>query len=115
MTPYKSKFTEAGEYDLSGSTMATKPVEKETPAELPKVIESGKPKFVRITANTADMSTTEVMDEKRNVLKEFDSYLPRFVSRHEDGIDFTIEIETGRILNWRSDAADMIAKAISEK
>jgi len=62
-----------------------------------------KEKVIRINAKCSDMFSASIVDEKGKVLKEYDGYVPRFFPGEHFGdyIELDIELETGRILNWK--------------
>ena len=62
-----------------------------------------KAKVIRINAKCSDMFSASIVDETGKTLKEYDGYVPRFFPGEHFGdyIELDIELETGRILNWK--------------
>lgn len=68
-----------------------------------------------ITAKTSDNCYAILEDKDGNVLKEHDGYVPNFMpgqhvgeepdSHYGDFIILSIDIETGKILNWKKPTA----------
>lgn len=62
-----------------------------------------KAKIIQVTAKCSDMFSVAVRDEKGEILKEYNGYVPDFFpgQHYGDYIELDIELETGRILNWK--------------
>lgn len=62
-----------------------------------------KAKIIRINAKCSDMFSADVIDETGKLLKEYNGYVPRFFPGQHFGdyIELDIELETGKILNWK--------------
>lgn len=62
-----------------------------------------KAKIIRINAKCSDMFSADVVDETGKILKEYNGYVPDFFpgQHYGDYIELDIELETGRILNWK--------------
>jgi hypothetical protein len=58
-------------------------------------------KTIRICAKCSDMFSASLNDGK--TIKQYEGYVPDFFpeEHYGDYIEFTIDIETGKILNWR--------------
>ena len=69
------------------------------------------PKILHISGKTSDLCYARLEDKDGNVLKEHDGYVPEFMpgqhvgeepdSHYGDYIILSIDIETGKILNWK--------------
>lgn len=56
---------------------------------------------LQISGKVSDLCVTTLLDEKGEVLKEHDGYVPKFMPENGgDYIYLEIDIETGKILNW---------------
>jgi len=67
------------------------------------IIHSMKATIIKITAKCSDLFSATVIDEKGNVIKEYDGYVPKFFPGEHFGdyVELDIELATGKILNWR--------------
>jgi len=61
------------------------------------------PKIVKINAKCSDLCFTEVLDGNGNVIAEHDGYVPEFMpgEHYGDYVELKIDIETGKLLNWK--------------
>jgi len=58
-------------------------------------------KYVSVSAKSGDLNHLQLLDENLNLLDEHDGYVPPSAIGEGDYIDFTIDNETGRILDWK--------------
>ena len=61
------------------------------------------PKIVKINAKCSDLCFTEVLAGNGNVIAEHDGYVPEFMpgEHYGDYVELKIDIETGKLLNWK--------------
>lgn len=62
-----------------------------------------KPKTIQISAKCSDGFGAYVFDEAREIVGDYQGYVPDFLSGDmgEDYIDLEIDLDTGKILNWK--------------
>lgn len=76
-----------------------------------KVTDNKTPKILNITGKTSDLCFSELVAADGTTLKENDGYVPAMMpgqllgqdpdSHYGDYIILSIDIETGKILNWK--------------
>ena len=67
-----------------------------------------KAKTISISAKCSDLFYANILDEKGNSIKEYDGYVPDFFpdKHYGDYVMLKIDIETGKILNWKAPTQD---------
>ena len=75
-----------------------------------------KPKTVHISAKCSDLCFTQIEDENGNMIAEHDGYVPAFMpdQHYGDYVSLEIDIATGKILNWRTDASAQIKEFVKD-
>lgn len=76
-----------------------------------------KAKVLSICGKTSDLCSAILKDEAGNVLKEHDGYVPKMMpgQHYGDYIEIDIDIETGKILNWKKPTLQQINDFINSK
>ena len=76
-----------------------------------------KPKTISISAKCADLFCAALVDEQGNDLCEYQGYVPDFFpGRHwGDYVMLDIELESGKILNWKTPTQAQLAKLYPKK
>jgi hypothetical protein len=71
-----------------------------------------KAKVASINAKCSDLCFVELKDENGKVIAEHDGYVPDFMpeEHYGDYVELDIDLETGRILNWKKPTAATMAK-----
>jgi len=67
---------------------------------------------LRLYAKCSDMCSVTLINDTGTILKEHDGYVPQIVGPDSDGVDFTIDVQTGRILNWKIPTEDQLKEFI---
>ena len=58
--------------------------------------------ILSISVKCSDMFSASLLDEEGNLLIDYDGYVPDIVpNSFHDYVDLDIEVETGKILNWK--------------
>ena len=75
-----------------------------------------KAKSMSISAKCSDMFGGTIKDEEGNDLFEYDGYVPDFFpgDHYGDYIQLDIDLDTGRITNWKKPTAKDIAEMKKE-
>lgn len=76
------------------------------------------PKFICISAKCSDMFGATAYDENDNQVGEsYDGYVPDFMPGEHFGdyVELTIELATGRIVNWKKPSQKALAETFSIK
>lgn len=61
-----------------------------------------KPKTICVHAKCSDMFMGSLVDDKGNLLHQYDGYVPRELGVGSgDYISFDVDAQTGQILNWK--------------
>lgn len=57
-----------------------------------------------------------IVNDKNKILKKYDGYVPSFMpgQHYGDYIDLEIDVKTGKILNWNSDAVKQVKAFLKE-
>lgn len=68
-------------------------------------------KTISITAKCSDMCGMVLNDDKAGRIGEYDGYVPAWfpnpdVKHYGDYVELRIDVETGRILNWKKPTED---------
>jgi hypothetical protein len=59
---------------------------------------------IKISAKCSDLFSMEIIDNKNNLINKYNGYVPKFITdRYGDFVEFEIDINTGKILNWNPD------------
>lgn len=77
-----------------------------------KIVETVDAKIVTVMAKVCDNGTYELLTEDAQVLATHEGYVPSFFPEvhYGDYLDLHIELETGKILNWRTPDPAVVAK-----
>jgi hypothetical protein len=69
-------------------------------------------KVASVTAKCSDSCHVVLMDDKGGVIAEHAGYVPDFMPGEHFGdyVEIDIDLETGRILNWKKPTAAQLAK-----
>jgi len=69
-------------------------------------------KTITISAKCADLFYAALKDEKGETVAEYDGYVPDFFpeEHYGDYVIFDIDLETGKILNWKKPTKAQIKK-----
>jgi len=67
-----------------------------------------------VVAKCSDMFNAILTDEKGNMLKKHDGYVPEFMpgEHYGDYVEIDIDMATGQILNWKKPSKAAINKFI---
>ena len=62
-----------------------------------------KPSVIEISAKCSDLFSAQVINDKGEVLINYDGYVPKFFpdDHYGDYVMLNININTGKILNWK--------------
>lgn len=63
-------------------------------------------KTISIYGKTSDCFGCVVKDASGKIVKKYDGYPPMFLG-DGDAIEFTIDLETGKILNWKPNLSEL--------
>lgn len=68
--------------------------------------------ILKLTAKCSDLCAYQITDETGHEYKEHEGYVPSFMpdDHYGDYIILEINMKTGKILNWRSDAITIAKK-----
>jgi len=75
------------------------------------------PKVISILAKCSDMFSMSVRDANNQHIASYDGYVPSFMPNdggYGNYVEMDIDIETGRILNWRNPIGTESFNAILE-
>jgi hypothetical protein len=83
-----------------------------------KVVETVEAKSIYLTAKLCDSGSYLLLNEKMETIAERDDYVPSFIpyglgaseKHYGDYIGLLIDIETGKILNWKTPDPETVAK-----
>jgi len=66
-----------------------------------------KPKIISVVAKCSDLFAATLVGEDGAKIGEYDGYVPDFFpgEHYGDYVELSIELETGRILNWKKPSA----------
>jgi len=91
-------------------------------SEFDDILRDGRrvPRTISICAPCSDRFDMSVIDTNGKCIANYDGYVPSFIpNSYGDYVDMNIDIETGRILNWRNPIRDRkfiaIARGIDEE
>jgi len=76
-----------------------------------------KPKTVSIHAKCCDLCVTTLKDQRGNTIKEHDGYVAAFMpgEHYGDYVILDIDLETGKILNWKPPTATQLEEFIEKE
>ena len=71
---------------------------------------STKVKVIRMCAKTSDACSLTFLDDKENEVGSRDGYVPKYFpgNHYGDYVEFDIDVETGKILNWTTPTQEII-------
>jgi len=74
-------------------------------------------KVLHISAKCSDLCCAELKDENGHVVATHDGYVPDFMPEDHFGdyVELDIDLETGKLLNWKKPSAAEVEKEITEK
>jgi hypothetical protein len=74
-------------------------------------------KVLHINAKCSDFCYAELKDENGHIVATHDGYVPGFMpgKHYGDYVQLDIDIETGKLLNWKKPSAAEVEKEITEK
>ena len=89
---------------ISAAVAAKKARAELSASSMPKSDEesSKEVQLISICAKCSDCCVTQAIDSEGEVIAEKDGYVPDFMPGNQDGdyIDLSIDVQTGKILNW---------------
>lgn len=74
-----------------------------------------KPTSIRISAKCSDLFAATLHDENGAQIGEYDGYVPEFMPGQHwgDYVSLHIDLETGKILNWKAPTKKAIEKTFA--
>ena len=73
-------------------------------------------KTIRINAKCCDLFCASLHDVSGNEIGEYNGYVPDFMpgDHYGDYVDLEIDLQTGKILNWKAPSATALKKTFGE-
>jgi hypothetical protein len=59
------------------------------------------PKTISFSAKCSDLFSAQLKDETGKLIGEYEGYVPDFLGTWGDYVELTVDIESGKILNWK--------------
>lgn len=74
------------------------------------------PKIIRMSAKCSDLFSATLANADATEQVEYDGYVPDFFpgDHYGDYVQFDIDINTGKILNWKKPTAEQLADTFKE-
>jgi hypothetical protein len=71
-----------------------------------------KAKTIQISAKCSDLFNAALLDASGHLLGEYDGYVPSFMpgEHYGDYVELDIDLETGKILNWKAPTSEQLAE-----
>jgi len=71
-------------------------------------------KEIRISCKVSDMFYASLVDKSGNELGSYDGYVPEIIpGGYGDYVELNIDIETGKITNWKKPSIEEIKKTFN--
>lgn len=68
---------------------------------------------IRISAKCSDLCYSEIINDDRNLVAENDGYVPENIGiGGGDFVELEIDLQTGKVLNWKPVMLDMALSAV---
>jgi hypothetical protein len=72
--------------------------------------------ILKISAKCSDLFSATVMNENGRIMGIYDGYVPKFMPGEHFGdyVELDIDLQTGKILNWKAPSETQIAELIDK-